>query len=397
MGEWSGTISDSAGVVVTANPSEGLWDAGTAWTVVEDLRIGTVGGDPDYQFGQVGSIAVSSTGDIFVSDRQAREVRVFSANGTLLHTIGEPGSGPDQFGAGTLEIMVSAGDTLLVPDNGNRRISRFLPDGTYLGSARMAVDVGQPLRYNWNPASNVMAVQLRPVGSASRPVTTETDAIRRVTTSGTFADTLMDVPRGGLLQNGGAVRFFTPEPIWDVTDSATVLFAVNDEYRLIDHDRDGKPHRVVTKPFERRVIGDRDIRTLFSFLDRRWIESGTPRSRLPELHSRVSFADHFPAFYTFQTGLQGTIWVQPIRYPGDLSDDEAEHYNFFEEFGAPVWDVFDADGRYLGGVEMPPRFQPRLFVKDLIYGVWRDDIDVQYIVRLRLNTAGRPASNPPHG
>ncbi len=48
---------------------------------------------------------------------------------------------------------------------------------------------------------------------------------------------------------------------------------------------------------------------------------------------------------------------------------------------ASGWDVFDRAGRYLGVVNMPPRFQPRLFHEDEIYGVWRDDIDVQYVVR----------------
>jgi hypothetical protein len=33
---------------------------------------------------------------------------------------------------------------------------------------------------------------------------------------------------------------------------------------------------------------------------------------------------------------------------------------------------------------MPQRFSPRLFHGDRIYGVWRDDLDVQYVMRLRI-------------
>ncbi len=76
--------------------------------------------------------------------------------------------------------------------------------------------------------------------------------------------------------------------------------------------------------------------------------------------------------------------MQPVRSPADLSDKEIELYNFIEDFGASGWDVFDRAGRYLGVVNMPPRFQPRLFHEDEIYGVWRDDIDVQYVVRLHV-------------
>jgi len=46
--------------------------------------------------------------------------------------------------------------------------------------------------------------------------------------------------------------------------------------------------------------------------------------------------------------------------------------------------VFDREGKFLGVVTMPPRFQPRLFHEDKIYGVWRDNLDVQYVMWLRI-------------
>ena len=228
-----------------------------------------------------------------------------------------------------------------------------------------------------------MAVQVRPIGSESRPVTATTDAIRLIETSGVFTDTLLDVPSGGLFEDAG-LRFFTPEPMWDISDSLTVLSAVNSDYRIFLHDRGGSLRRVITRSFEPRPIGDRDIRALFVYLDRRWLDAGVPPERLPRNHSLVGFADFFPAFYTFQTGYRGSLWVQPVQSPADLPDEEIERYNFLEDFGASGWDVFDDEGRYLGVVDMPPRFQPRLFHSDRIYGVWRDELDVQYIVRLRI-------------
>jgi hypothetical protein len=52
--------------------------------------------------------------------------------------------------------------------------------------------------------------------------------------------------------------------------------------------------------------------------------------------------------------------------------------------GSPDWSVFDREGRYLGVVRMPDRFKPMVFRGDEIYGVWRDDLDVQYVLRLRI-------------
>lgn len=46
--------------------------------------------------------------------------------------------------------------------------------------------------------------------------------------------------------------------------------------------------------------------------------------------------------------------------------------------------MLDPDGRYMGVVKMPPRFTPRIILGGKIHGVWRDDLDVQYVMRLRI-------------
>ena len=57
----------------------------------------------------------------------------------------------------------------------------------------------------------------------------------------------------------------------------------------------------------------------------------------------------FPsAFAAIQLGPQGTIWVQHVQSATSLSDEELEQYNVLEDTGAPEWDVFDSQGRYLG-------------------------------------------------
>jgi hypothetical protein len=67
----------------------------------------------------------------------------------------------------------------------------------------------------------------------------------------------------------------------------------------------------------------------------------------------------------------------------DLTEEEMADFNI-QDLGAPDWDVFDADGRYLGVVSMPQRFSPRGLREDKVYGVWRDELDVQYVTRLRI-------------
>ncbi len=380
---WTGTETDSAGVVLMRNPDQGLWSESEGWVVEEDLRIGSIDGGPDDQFGQVGGIALSSTGDIFVSDRQRRRVSVYSSDGGFLRSVGREGSGPGELGRGAIDVLITDGDTLLVPDVQNRRINRYAPDGATLASFPLEPEKQRPLRFHWNPTTRSITVQLRPLPSGAGMTGPGMDAIRLVTSTGALADTLLEVPSGGLFEGRG-IHYFTPEPVWDVTDSLTVVRAVNDAYRIHFHGRDGSLRRIVEKSSEPRRITDRDIRAFFAYLDREWIAAGVPPSRLQANHRRVGFAEFFPAFATFRIGLGGSLWVQPVRSPADLSDEEIERYDFVEDFGASDWDVFDAAGRYLGVVSMPPRFQPRLFSGDAIYGVQRDELDVQYVVRLRV-------------
>jgi hypothetical protein len=380
---WTGSTLDSAGVTIVVNPEEGVWTAAGTWVLEEDLRIGSADGGPEYQFGQIGSIALTSRGDVVVVDRQARQVRVYSRTGTFLRSMGRPGSGPGEFSRSVADALVAPGDTILVPDVQNRRIHRFGPDGTLLADVPLDVSRYRPLRFDVNPSSHGMTAQLRPVGTTPGPDAPSMDELRVIEPSGRFGDTLLQVPSGGLF-GPNIVRYFTPEPMWDVTDSSTVLYAVNSTYRIRSYDRDGVLRRIISKPSEPRPITDRDIRAFFSYLDRAWLAAGVPPSRLAVNHRRVSFAEMFPAFAVFHVGPQGTIWVQRVQAPGDLSDEAIEQYNFIEDFGAAEWDVFDRNGRFLGVVTMPGRFQPRLFTEEAVYGVARDELDVQYLTRLQV-------------
>ena len=382
---WSGTIVDSAGVRVVVSPEEGLWSSGEAWVAVEEFRIGNFGGDPRYQFAQVGSISLTEAGGLLVMDRQTRELREFTEDGEFVRAIGSPGEGPGEFGRGVADVFAGAGDTLLVPDVRNRRIQRFAPDGTFVDAASLDLAAYRALRFGWSAGARQGVAQVRPAvvlreGSDSSVV----DELRRVESDGSLGAVLLELPAGGLLGAQGSLRYFTPEPVWGLTDSLTVLFGVNDRYRISRYDRSGTLRSVVARDREPRPLTDRDLRAFYAYLDRAWLDAGVPPSQLSANRARVSFADNLPAFSAVHEGPDGTLWVQPVQAPGALSDEAIERYNFIEDFGSRAWDVYDREGHFLGVVEMPPRVQPRLFSGGVIYAVARDELDVQYVVRLRI-------------
>jgi hypothetical protein len=385
-GSWSGSISDSAGVVMVSNTDQGIWSSSSQWTLDEELRIGTVEGDQNLMFGTVGMIAVDSEGNLYVMDSQAQRVQVFSADGEYLRTIGGPGAGPGELGRGVAFCLMAAGDILTIPDLANQRINRFAPDGEALPSSPLSFDNGIPALFRATDDGRIV-YQIRPMPMPGQTTPPDSmDTILVLNPDGTPGDTIMRFKSGETVtMRGGAPRItiYSPEPAWDVTNDERVLFGVSDSYRFGIYSN-GEPERIITKPFKRQPVTENDQQAAISFIEQTAIAQGAPPQALEQLRSIISFGESMPAFSAILSGPQETIWVQHIQSAGDLSEEELADFDIIQDAGAPEWDVFDADGRYLGIVTMPPRFTPRGFHGDRMYGVWRDELDVQYVTRMRI-------------
>lgn len=110
-------------------------------------------------------IAVGPDGDIFVSDGYGNcRVHHFSADGTLLASWGEIGSGPGQFML-PHGICLTPDGRLLVADRENERIQVFRTDGRYLGEW---TDIQRPTSIALTPAGDVVVAELwRPADNRS--------------------------------------------------------------------------------------------------------------------------------------------------------------------------------------------------------------------------------------
>ena len=389
-GNWSGTITDSAGVAMVSNTDQGVWSASSQWTLEEELKIGAIEGDPEYQFGQVGFIAVDSRYRMFVIDAQSQHVRVFSPDGQYEQTIGGPGSGPGELGPQAISLYMGAGDTLLVPDLGQQRVNRYAPDGTSLGSFQLDLLNGMPMAINAT-RSGVIAEQVRPLSLPDRPATDSMDMIVTLSMDGSVLDTLRRFPPGGTLNlanpNSPEINLFTAEPVWQINEDMYLLFGINDDYRIGVYSPEGELERVITKPFELTPIAETDQELMWTFFEEQIKANVPPQAyaqAMQQMRSVIKFAEYYPAFAGMQIGPNGSIWVQHIQSPAGMTDEELKEWNFIEDIGSPAWDVFDSEGRFMGVVQMPNRFAPRAFVGNNIYGVWRDELDVQYVVRLRI-------------
>ena len=123
------------GQVVVHNEGRGVWVEGSEWRIVEDLRIGTINVEGPQNFGQIASLTVDDIGRLWVLERQASELRLFSPSGEHVRTVGREGSGPGEFNQ-PVRVDVGPGGRLWVMDPQNARLSVFDSAGVYIEALR---------------------------------------------------------------------------------------------------------------------------------------------------------------------------------------------------------------------------------------------------------------------
>jgi len=390
---WRGNVRDSAGVTVVQNPAAATWSQGEEWRVEQDLLIGEAEGDTDYLFGRIRGICVDGMERIYVVDETASSVRVYSSDGVLIDGFGQVGSGPGDLGTALGPCFMEPHDTLAIPDLQNFRLSRFATDGSIATAAAFDITRGIPIRWEMTDDGR-LAVQLRFLGLMGEAAAGTPDAVVLWNTDGSVSDTLLRFSSGAgvtMSDDGPHFKVLAADPVWTLTPRAGMAHGFSSDYRISIYDSTGALVRIITKQHEAVPVTASDERI---FMDA--LRTVFPGSLFQQFERNIEVADYYPAFFRFQAGPRETLWVQQVLHPGDLTDEEREDLSYVADdpevflanprlaLGAAIWDVFDAEGRYLGEVDLPERFELVRFVSDAVYGVWRDDMDVEYVMRLRL-------------
>ena len=94
-----------------------------------------------------GQLATQTDGMYYTSTPRGGQVLAWSEDGEFLRTIGTPGPGPGELGSGSYPAVDMHG-VVHVIDRGQRRWTRYAPDGTFLSVT--------PLALNANPISSAL-------------------------------------------------------------------------------------------------------------------------------------------------------------------------------------------------------------------------------------------------
>ena len=170
--------------------------------------------------------------------------------------------------------------------------------------------------------------------------------------------------------------------MFDLRWDGGLVVGTTDEYRLKWLNPNGELERIVSLARDRIPMDGAEQNACINLFDTVWDKWGLSPERRSYVKSTIRFEDHYPAYSKFRHGPRGTLWVQQVRPTSDLTPEEVENEDgvYPWPYGSPKWDVFDEEGRYLGVVDVPKEFGLVLFYGDKLYGQWKDELGVQYLV-----------------
>jgi hypothetical protein len=407
-GAWIGTVTTDGDVTTVVNEAGSVW-VGTA-TLVEEASIGVETGEAPYLLGTVSALSAHDD-RIFLLDGQVPVVRVYDFNGSWLHDIGRTGQGPGEFGEGVTGSPVGLATD---PDgrvyvHNRDTIEVFSPDGEYLetwdagrgrvmGDFRIAAPaIGEVLVATYLPADGFVLPWNRSVGLRSIREGSVAENLRPLPDLGYTTPRIEQSVRGG--GTVAMVPAFVATLVWAVSAAGDVFIGRADRYEIERHSSAGDrlviSRRVDPVPVEddERAWYERRLRLQVARQETEAVRGYDLDAGLP---------DTKPAFEGFIPTRDGGVWVVRAG-AGERLPDCAEGADLSAMNDAPCWretytlDAFDADGRHLGEVQIPPvfynkrfqKFSPTPFIRgDVVLAVVEDDDATIMVKRYRLAPPG---------
>jgi hypothetical protein len=308
-----------------------------------DLTIG--GGDGDEALYRVMDAVRLPDGRVAILNAGAHQVRVVAPDGRTLQAFGREGSGPGEFRAPTWIGM--RGDTAVVADVRNSRLSRFLSDGTFVGSAPLDRAAGLFPQVVGQYGDGRLLVAADEDALTSRPgVVRGRTSLLRLRSDGTLIDTLAVVPASEQVvsrsADGRGIRIeslpFGRRTVLAMRED--VVFVGTGETQAIQVIRaDGRPRDLLRVPGSPRPVTASDVEDYWKNLvsDRSGADA---RDRaLPE---GTSYPRTLPPYGDLHVDGAGRVWVGESRLPREW-DSPARYW------------IFSPGGRPVGELRVPPR------------------------------------------
>lgn len=360
---------DSAGIriVENARPAD---DARLPWRIGAEpvVSIGEVVGEEAYLLHQAKDATVLPDGRIVIANTGSNEFRVFDAAGVHVATWGREGEGPGEF-TSLWGVASWPGDSVVAWNRWTWVMSVFDADGV-LGRSfslrsearalepRAVLKDGSILGRSGGPAGDECrrsreAYELRR-GEGASPVN-----------FGTHPGQEFLIGLGGGIALRGSLPF--GHSLWEAQWGERVILTTDDKYEIRAYDPStGALARIVRREHENRAPTRAEIDEALEDALKR---AGLTGQRLDPARrdcGSLPVFEQFPAFSQLLTDPLNHLWVREATFPG-------------MERPAPLWTVFDPEGRVSGFIETPDELTVLEIGADYLLGHATDELGVESV------------------
>ena len=327
------------------------------------------GSGPDVFGAIVGAVRLSS-GMFVVADRMNLQLRVFSPEGKHLKTSGGSGGGPGEFRT-MLPIQRCAGDTMFVYDPGLFRISVFDPGGDFvrtLDARKWAPNGAPPFDFSCHSSGTLLFIHRSTEPPKGIGVMRPNVEITLVDRYGTVVS-LGQFPASERHFDGhqAGPRWLGKETVAAV-GSNSVFVGTGDSFEVSEFSLTGARSRTLRDNRAPVPITAADVDKYIEERVARYQDEARASEAERQLRA-VEFPKVFPAYGRIVVDDLGNPWIDGYPLPGRESRSCT---------------VFTMSGAKQAVLELPNRFRLLQAGSDWVLGVWRDELDVNYLRVYRL-------------
>jgi len=334
---WKGKIYKDGDVTVVQNPKEPMYK-GDILSLKEDLRLGGPETKGDYSFNQIQTLAVDAKENIFVLDYKESHVKVFDKTGKYLRTIGRKGQGPGELDTPNDIAFERRSGDLIVLDSS--RITSFNPQGKFKNAMLLKGIWG--IRMRQDSLGNIYVLEVASSEKEGQYI------IKKFAPDLKLIAIIAQVPF--MIGQTGATNPFRPLPYFDFDYKDCFLYSFPKAYEIQIFGPANKPVERILKEYDPVAVTAEEIEK-------------QKKAIPPEI--KLELSKYHAAFPRFYPDDEGHLFVQTFE-----KTKTPKGYSF---------DVFDADGRYMGSV--PLLDNPIVMKKGKLYSLEEDEDGYQIIKR----------------
>ncbi len=350
-------------------------------------EVSRIGGLEDpYALIQVVQVATDEQGRLYALDRLDHTVKVFDPAGEFVTELGREGDGPGEFRRPLR--MGLRGDTVWVLEPPMRRMS-FLTLDRSVADSRHLLDAGIDREvFVWAPAGvladgSTLYIPLLTGGAYTSGRVPTHVTLRRFAPDGAELEAVAELwtGRNSLViagERGGhsmlAYQPFNDATLWAIDSQGTFLVVVDrgeskaarGEVRVSVYGvGTGEWETWVGRIGEGQRIGSAAIDSVVDVAAEMIRSRGRPDIRRESILEALHNPGFVPPVHAALIDREGRVWLE-TRYGED---------------GRTRWDVYSREGRQIARVSLPSVLDVQHVVGGCVWGLERDDLDIQYIVQ----------------